>query len=70
MLIWDKVKQNNIDPAQTLIEMPVHLLKGSSEYYKFYKKGEKIPLIILIESALIVSSNEAASSEIIVEMCV
>lgn len=60
MLIWDKVKQNNIDPAQTLIEMPVDLLKGSSEYYQFYKKGEKIPLIILIESALIVSSNEAA----------
>lgn len=60
MLIWDKVKQDNIDPAQTLIEMPVDLLKGSSEYYQFYKKGEKIPLIILIESALIASSNEAA----------
>ncbi|WP_201510140.1 Mur ligase family protein [Psychrobacter alimentarius] len=60
MLIWDKVKQDNIDPAQTLIEMPVDLLKGSSEYYQFYKKGEKIPLIILIKSALIASSNEAA----------
>ncbi|MGP5066696.1 Mur ligase family protein [Psychrobacter alimentarius] len=60
MLIWDKVKQDSIDPAQTLIEMPVDLLKGSSEYYQFYKKGEKIPLIILIKSALIASSNEAA----------
>ncbi|WP_201512583.1 Mur ligase family protein [Psychrobacter alimentarius] len=60
MLIWDKIKQENIDPAQTLIEMPVDLLKGSSEYYQFYKKAEKIPLIILIKSALIASSNEAA----------
>ncbi|WP_227679598.1 Mur ligase family protein, partial [Psychrobacter sp. Pi2-51] len=60
MLIWDKVKQDSIDPLLTLIEMPVDLLRGSSEYYKFYKKGEKIPLSVLIESALIASSNEAA----------
>ena len=58
ILIWDKVKQDNINPVQTLIEMPV-FIKGSSEYYEFYKKGEKIPITILIKSALIVSSNEA-----------
>ena len=60
MLIWDKVKQDNLDPARTLVEMPIELLKNSSEYYQFYKKGEKIPLSILIESALIASSNESA----------
>jgi D-alanyl-D-alanine carboxypeptidase len=60
MLVWDKVKQDAIDPALTLVEMPVGLLRNSSEYYKFYKKGERIPLSTLIESALIASSNEAA----------
>ena len=60
MLVWDKVKQDKVDPVTTLIEMPVDLLKGSSGYYQFYKKGEKVPLLVLIESALIASSNEAA----------
>lgn len=59
MLIWDKVIEDKIDPELTLIQMPVNLLKGSSSYYKFYQKGEKIPISILIKSALIVSSNEA-----------
>lgn len=60
MLVWDKVKRDNIDPVQTLIKMPVDLLEGSSRYYKIYNKGEKIPLSTLIESALIASSNESA----------
>ncbi|MGP9491060.1 Mur ligase family protein [Psychrobacter sp. AOP7-B1-24] len=60
MLVWDKVKQDNLDPALTFVEMPVDLLKGSSEYYKFYQKNEKIPLSVLVQSALIASSNEAA----------
>lgn len=60
MLVWDKVKQDAIDPNLTLIEMPVDLLRGSSEYYKFYKKHEKISLSTLIKSTLIASSNEAA----------
>ncbi|MGE6440248.1 Mur ligase family protein [Psychrobacter sp. NPDC078409] len=59
MLVWDKVMQDRIDPVTTTIEMPVSLLRGSSEYYQFYKKGEQIPLIVLIESALVASSNEA-----------
>ncbi|WP_218690271.1 D-alanyl-D-alanine carboxypeptidase family protein [Psychrobacter sp. BF1] len=60
MLAWDKIKQDNLDPAVTLIEMPVDLLRESSDYYKFYKKGEKISLSTLIQSTLIASSNEAA----------
>ena len=59
VLVWDKVMQDRIDPVTTTVEMPVSLLRGSSEYYQFYKKGEKIPLIVLIESALVASSNEA-----------
>ncbi|WP_201550845.1 D-alanyl-D-alanine carboxypeptidase family protein [Psychrobacter fjordensis] len=60
ILVWDKVMENKIDSVTTTVEMPVSLLKGSSEYYQFYQKGEQIPLIVLIESALIASSNEAA----------
>lgn len=60
ILIWDKVKQNKVNPTETLIEMPVDLLHNSSEYYQFYNKGEMIPLLTLIKSALIASSNEAA----------
>jgi len=59
MLVWDKVMQDKIDPVTTKVEMPVSLLRGSSEYYQFYKKGEQIPLIVLIQSALVASSNEA-----------
>lgn len=39
---------------------PIDLLRGSSNYYKFYKKGGKISLSTLIQSTLIASSNEAA----------
>ncbi|WP_201589269.1 serine hydrolase [Psychrobacter fozii] len=62
MLVWDKVMQDKIDSVTTTVEMPVSLLRGSSEYYQFYQKGEQIPLIVLIESALVASSNEAASA--------
>lgn len=60
MLVWDKVMQDNIDPSRTLVDMPVDLLRGSSQYYQFYHKGDSIPLSTLIKSALIASSNEAA----------
>lgn len=60
ILVWDKIKQDAVDPERTLVEIPIGLLRGSSEYYQFYNKGDKVPLLTLIQSALIASSNEAA----------
>lgn len=60
MLVWDKAAQASIDLETTLTDIPVGLLKGSSKYYQFYEQNEKVPLLTLIKSTLIASSNEAA----------
>lgn len=60
ILVWDKIIKENINPDKVMIEVPVGLFKGSSKHYQFYRKGEKVPLLTLVQSALIASSNEAA----------
>lgn len=61
MLVWDKIKSQNINIEQTYCEICPNLL-GSSEFYRLYNEGDKVPLIQLIKATLIFSQNESAYS--------
>lgn len=60
MLVWDKVIQENIDPVNTIITVPIDKFRGSLEQYSFYSKGDKVSLLTLVQSVLIGSSNEGS----------
>ena len=58
LLVWEKVKHGSTDLDSIFITIPTSLLPGSSKYYQFYEKNEKVDLQTVIKSALIASSNE------------
>lgn len=59
MVVWDKIFAENIDINSHVVEVPIALLRGSSAHYQFFQQHEQVPLIKLLQSALVVSSNEA-----------
>lgn len=59
MVVWDKITQENLDIHTYKVKMPVELLKGSSKHYQFFHLNEEVALVKLLQSSLIVSSNEA-----------
>lgn len=59
MVVWDKIVKESIDIHTHKVRMPVELLRGSSEHYQFFHLDEKIEMVKLLQSSLVVSSNEA-----------
>ena len=62
ILVWDKVRAENIDPINTLVTVSTDKFHSSSEQYSFYEKNEQVTLLTLIQSVLIASSDEGAYS--------